>query len=196
MAEEVVKTWTRAKNGVQRIVSLVIFAVLIAIGLWIYYNNVIHIRKRQLLRSELESSVKCLLPLCGSRLSTAGVDLEMLETGNPEHQAMCTFLEELERIDETKYFFVLDKKGQSWANGGNPHISQRMSGTRPGISMFTVDPEMKKPVETMVSTAMQGGGVVEYDWVCPSKNNEKTKKISYVERIPDTGLILGRGVYI
>lgn len=192
--EAVVVTLGRARRGVQRAVTLVIFFVLIGIGLWVYHQNAVNIRKQQLLCAELKSSVQALLPFCSSRLENCGSDLARItEDESPD---IFGFLRELEGLGGEQYYFVLDKLGQSWANGGNPHLSLRASGARPGPALFSLNPESKKPVEDLVTAGMGGGGLVEYAWNSPGHRDEKRPKISYVEHIPRTGLLLGRGSYL
>ena len=197
MPEGAVRTWSQTKNNVQRIIILVVFFVLIGIGLWVYHHNIVNIRQKQVLCSELKTSVQCLLPLCSRRLRHLALDGGSAEGEAPAlSESQEEFLRELEELTPRKYFFVLDKKGQAWMNGGNRHLSQRAGGARPGTSLFALDPERKKPVEDLVSTALQGGGFAEYEWNCPEHDSQIREKISYIERIPQTGLFIGRGVYM
>ena len=82
--------------------------------------------------------------------------------------------------------------------GGQPSIAIAENGLRPGPSMIQMeqsDSKTPKPIERIIQTARQGGGFVLYDWNHP-EIKEMKPKLSYVQEVEGTPLILGCGHYV
>lgn len=169
-----------------------VVVVLLALGLWIYLMNSRHIRCAALAKERLRTRVRAMLPLMRAKTGGGG-------TPRTKDPALLAALGTLESVpaENDEYFFVLDHDGHIWANGGQP--SRALSdGARPGPSMLQMEqPDAKdaKPLEAIVRAAQQGGGFVVYDWNHPTTGEIKPK-MSYVQEVPGTALILGCGHYM
>jgi len=184
------------------VVALVIFIAIICITMWLYYENAKRNRTLQISRCHLRASVQALIPLCSRHLVGCGTEQRRELQPGKDEQALL-FLKELETIrsNDHDYYFVLDQQGRCWANGGHPPLAERHASVRPGMVLLGSphledhDENTENGVQRLVQTGMEGGGFVEYKWNSPQHGHSRRSKVSYVERIPDTSLVLGCGMY-
>jgi len=90
--------------------------------------------------------------------------------------------------DSSGYLFVYDFDGINIAHAGQPNLE--------GQNLWDhQDTRGKYVVREFSSTAMSGGGYVEYYWIKPGETGEK-QKLGYVEPVPNTNYWIGAGVYL
>lgn len=173
-----------------------VVVALLALGLWIYLTNSRHIRHAALAKERLRSRVRATSAML--RPQSTFQDVDRLTPS--AHPALFAALQDIENMpaENDEYFFVLDREGRIWANGGQPARAVSEKGIRPGPSMLRLEqPDAKdaKPVESIIQAAQQGGGFVVYDWNHPTTGEIKPK-LSYVQEVAGTPLILGCGHYL
>ena len=173
-----------------------VLVVLLVLGLWIYLTNSRHIRSAALTKERLRSRVRAPSALLRPRNTFQDVD----RLTPSAHPALFAALQEIESMpaEDNEYFFVLDRQGRIWANGGQPAMALSEKGIRPGPSMINLEQEDAKdakPVESIIQAAQQGGGFVVYNWNHP-QSGEIKPKLSYAQEVEGTPLILGCGHYM
>ena len=173
-----------------------VMVVRLALGLWIYLVNSRNIRRAALTKERLRSRVRATRALLRPRNTFQDMD-RVTPSNNPAFFDALQHIENLKE-DNNEYFFVLDHQGRIWANGGQPSIAISENGLRPGPSMIQLeqnDAKDPKPIERIIQAALQGGGFVLYDWKHP-QTEEIQPKLSYVQEVEGTPLILGCGHYM
>lgn len=99
-------------------------------------------------------------------------------------------LEMLRKMDfgSDHYYFIYDLNG---VNLMHPHLS----GMENKNHIELQDVNGNFVIKDLITTALNGGGFLDYMWHRPSTNREE-KKLGYVELIPQWGWVIGSGLYL
>jgi len=109
--------------------------------------------------------------------------------------------EEIEKEIKSLFFKELkkdkfgdNKYGYFWIIGFDKimYLHPKVEGKNIS-NLLTLDGKIL--ADTIINKALNNGGYVNYKWLNPNTQNE-SDKISYVQKIPDTNLIIGTGFYV
>ena len=170
-----------------------VLLVLLVAACVLYHQNMTKSRKTMIMKQGLKCSVHVVQALLTHELMN--IKTENVTEDQQRLLAMIEGLHKQENPESTDYFFILDDQGKSWASGRSSRIH------KDAVFPEVVGKEMHNsehvhPIESMVQLAQRGGGFVEYKWNHPVFSDEKRSKISYVQSIPGTPFLVGRGGYV
>ena len=129
--------------------------------------------------AELRSHVK---------LAQSSIALLVRDGSNPLRQAEAMAI--LSRLEYGKdgYFFVYDMKGKNLVHPRQPELV--------GQNLWNLkDPFGGLPIQKLLESTRNGGGMVRYYWEKPS-SKQVAFKLGYVEPVQSWGWMLGTGLYL
>ena len=129
--------------------------------------------------AELRSHVK---------LAQSSIALLVRDGPNPLRQAEAMAI--LSRLEYGKdgYFFVYDMKGKNLVHPRQPELV--------GQNLWNLkDPFGGLPIQKLLESTRNGGGMVRYYWEKPS-SKQVAFKLGYVEPVQSWGWMLGTGLYL
>ena len=145
-------------------------------GLALYqFNNLNFDHRRAELRHEVEMAV--------TLVKNSGASADRPESVRAALEALRPI-----RIGETGYIFAVNMKGDALLSPLNPKVE--------GTSLLGVkDKAGGHPFQEMLRTAATvGSGFITYIWTKPGDAAEH-QKTSYIQAIPELGVMIGSGVY-
>jgi signal transduction histidine kinase len=184
---------TTTSSPVMTGVCAVVLLVLLAAACVLYHQNMTKSRKTMIMKQRLKCSVNVVQALLTSTLMD--IDTKNVTGDQQRFLAMIEGLHKKENPESTDYFFILDNQGRSWASGRSTRIHKDTVFPEV-VGKEMPNSEHVHPIESMVQLAQRGGGFVEYKWNHPIYSDEKRSKISYVQSIPGTPFLVGRGGYV
>lgn len=122
------------------------------------------------------------------KLARSSIAPLLKDAANPQRQAEAMAL--LSRLEYGKdgYFFVYDMKGKNLVHPRQPELV--------GQNLWSLkDPLGDFPIQKLLESTRNGGGIVRYYWEKPS-SKQVAFKLGYVEPVQPWGWMLGTGLYL
>jgi len=122
------------------------------------------------------------------KLAQSSIAPLLKDAANPQRQAEAMTL--LSRLEYGKdgYFFVYDMKGNNLVHPRQPELV--------GQNLWSLkDPLGDFPIQKLLESTRNGGGIVRYYWEKPS-SKQVAFKLGYVEPVQPWGWMLGTGLYL
>jgi signal transduction histidine kinase len=90
--------------------------------------------------------------------------------------------------DESGYFYIYDMQGKNIAHATQPDKHDQ--------DLYDYqDSKGNLLIQSLIKTAQQGGGFVDFWWENPTTDSEE-KKLGYTKVIPGTDFLIGSGIYV
>ena len=122
------------------------------------------------------------------KLAQSAISPLLKDAANPQRQAEAMAL--LSRLEYGKdgYFFVYDMNGKNLVHPRQPKLV--------GQNLWSLkDPFGDFPIQKLLESTRNGGGIVRYYWEKPS-SKQVAFKLGYVEPVQSWGWMLGTGLYL
>jgi two-component system NarL family sensor kinase len=122
------------------------------------------------------------------KLAQSSIAPLLKDAANPLRQAEAIAI--LSRLEYGKdgYFFVYDMKGKNLMHPRQPELV--------GQNLWSLkDPFGESPIQKLLESTRNGGGIVRYYWEKPS-SKQVAFKLGYVEPVLPWGWMLGTGLYL
>ncbi len=122
------------------------------------------------------------------KLAQSSIASLVEDASNPLRQAEAIAI--LSRLEYGKdgYFFVYDMSGKNLVHPRQPELV--------GQNLWNLkDPFGDAPIQKLLESTRNGGGIVRYYWEKPS-SRQVAFKLGYVEPVPSWGWMLGTGLYL